>query len=123
MRSKTLKSIWAVAAGILVIVLLSIGTDAILESFVYRLNQILIIPLIYRTVYAIIGGYVCAMFAPQNPKKHVLILNCIGVVLGLMGVIFGWNLSAHWYPIALVITSAIAVYLGGNLRINKKIIR
>ena len=119
MNRKTLKSIWAVVAGILVIVLLSIGTDAILESFIYGLNQMLIIPLIYRTIYAVIGGYITAKLAPQNPKKHVLILNCIGIFMGLLGVIFGWNLSAHWYPIALVITSAVGVWYGGELRIKQ----
>lgn len=128
---KILKSIGSVLAGIIVIVVLSIATDALLEntgvfpSFAEQMAQgglfitwMLALALFYRTVYAFVGGYVTAMLAPSNPKKHVLILNCIGAVMGILGVIGGWNLSAKWYPISLVITSVIAVWYGGKYQIE-----
>lgn len=120
MNKRNLKSIWAVVAGVFVIVLLSIGTDVALNSLVYGYTEILIIPLIYRTIYAVIGGYVCAMLAPQNPKKHVLILNIIGAILGTLGAIGNWGLGNHWYPISLVITSVIGVWFGGVVQIKHR---
>lgn len=128
MNKKVLKSIWAVFAGILVIVILSIATDTLLESVGFFPpateglfdNSLLAIALAYRTIYAFVGGFVTAKLAPSNPKKHVMILLIIGVVLGILGVVAGWNLSQHWYPISLVFTSAFAVWLGGKKVIKKK---
>lgn len=121
---KKLKNVWAVLAGIITIVVLSILTDMILESIgIFPspseglfVTWMLVVALLYRTVYAVIGGYVTAKLSPDNPTRHVLILNIIGIIMGTLGVIGGWNLSQHWYPILLVITSAIAVWYGGKLR-------
>lgn len=123
-----IKSILSVFAGILVVVLLSVGTDMLLEKIglfppqsqgQYNTN-LLAIALLYRTVYAFLGGWVTAHLAPANPMKLVKIVLIIGTVMGILGVIGGWNLSAHWYPIALVITSAIAVWFGGKMGIKGK---
>lgn len=122
--NNTFKSIWAVFAGFLVVVILSVGTDAILESagifpppeqglFV---TWMLILAFVYRSIYTIAGGYVTAKLAPSNPKKHVTILGIIGTIAGLIGVIVGWNLSSHWYPIALAVTAYPLVWWGGKLR-------
>ncbi len=128
MNKNVLKSIWAVLAGILTVVILSIATDAILEAVGFFPPPskglfdptLLLIALIYRTVYAFLGGYVTAKLAPAKPKRHVKILLIIGTVMGLLGVIAGWNLSQHWYPISLVITSALAVWYGGKFGMKKK---
>ncbi len=116
------RSIVSVVAGFLVVVFLSVGTDSLLEAtgFFPSPDQglfdttLLGIALFYRTVYAFVGGYVTGKLAPSNPLKHVKILVVVGTIMGLLGVIAGWNLSQHWYPIALVITSAVAVWYGGK---------
>ena len=118
----TLKSIWAVFAGILVNVILSTATDFVLEklgifpppSGGLFITWMLALALAYRMVYTVLGGYVTAWAAPQNPMKHVWILGGIGIVLGSIGVVVGWNLSQHWYPIALVITAIPCTWLGGK---------
>jgi len=119
----TLKSIWAVLAGILVNVVLSTGTDTILEqtgifpSFgqgIY-VTWMLALALSYRLVYTVLGGYVTAKLAPANPMKHVTILASIGLVLGIVGIFVGWDLSEHWYPIALAATAFPATWYGGKL--------
>jgi hypothetical protein len=122
-----LKSIWSVVAGVLVIIILSIVTDLALEGagFFPRgqglFNPLLlVVSLAYRTFYASFGGYVTAKLAPSNKEKHVIALLIVGTIFGILGVIGGWNLSQHWYPISLVITSAIAVWLGGKLQMQKK---
>lgn len=122
------KNIWAVVAGIITIVVLSIATDFFLEKIGFfppisagpYSSVFLAIALIYRTIYAYLGGYVTGKLAPNNPRKHVTILLIIGTVMGILGVIGGWNLSAHWYPISLVFTSAAGVWYGGKLGMKEK---
>lgn len=119
----TLKSIGSVIAGFLVVVILSIITDMILEGagifppateglFV---TWMLTLALFYRTVYTVAGGYVTAKLAPQNPMKHVTVLGVIGTLAGIGGVVAGWNLSQHWYPIALAVLAFPSVWVGGKL--------
>jgi len=128
MNRTVFKSIWAVIAGILTVVVLSVGTDLFLEVIkffppasagLYE-TKLLEIALAYRTLYAFAGGYVTAKVAPKNPKKLVIILLIIGTIMGILGVVGGWNLSAHWYPIALVFTSAAGVWFGGKFGMRKK---
>ena len=121
------KSIGAVIAGVIIIVVLSVVTDMILEKTGVLPVQsqglftpYLLLALTYRTVYAAVGGYVTAALAPKNRMKHIIALEIIGTIMGILGVIAGWNLSAHWYPIALVFTSFVAVWCGGKLVVSKK---
>jgi hypothetical protein len=120
----TLKSIGSVLAGFITVVVLSTGTDALLEKVgifpppsemgIY-ITWMLVLALIYRTVYTVFGGYVTAWFAPQNPMKHVWALAILGQLGGLAGVYAGWELSAHWYPIALAVLAIPSVWLGGTI--------
>jgi hypothetical protein len=126
-KMKTLKSIGAVVAGFLVVALLSVITDSILETagiFTppeagFFTPWMLVTALIYRCIYTVLGGYITALLAPARPMRHVIILGSIGTVLAIVGTIVGWNLSAHWYPIALVITALPCTWLGGKLKKNK----
>lgn len=120
------KSIWSIVAGFLVVVILSMGTDFILESLALFPPQsepaaytagMLMIALIYRCVYTVAGGYVTAQLAPDRPVRHAIILGFVGIVAGTIGVVVAWNLSPHhWYPIALVITALPCTWLGGKLK-------
>ncbi len=127
-KGNVLKSIWAVLAGFLVVVLLSTMTDSLLESAglfpqpdanAYMPGWMLFLALLYRSAYTVLGGYVTAMLAPQNPMKHVKVLAVIGTIGGVIGMIVGWNLSEHWYPIALAVTAYPLVWWGGKLRLKK----
>ena len=119
----TFKSIVAVGLGFITVAVLSIVTDSILESLgIFPslgtglfIPWMLVVALVYRCIYTVIGGYVTAKLAPSNPMKHVIILGIIGTFAGIGGVIFGWNLSPHWYPIAIVVTAFPLIYLGGKL--------
>jgi hypothetical protein len=120
---KTLKSIGAVVAGFLTVVLLSVVTDAILEktgvlppvSGAPYVTWMLLLALAYRSVFTVAGGYVTARLAPDRPMRLVTILGILGTIGGIAGVVGGWNLSAHWYPIALAIGAFPCVWLGGKL--------
>lgn len=125
----SLKSIWAVVAGFLTVVILSIGTDAILqgtdlfppqsEPSAYT-PSLLLIALLYRTLFTVAGGYVAATLAPAKPLQHAIILGGVGIVAGTMGAIMTWDFTPHhWYPIALVVESVPCTWLGGRLKIKK----
>ena len=120
-----LKSIGAVVAGFATVFILSIGTDFLLEKLgIFPLPSeqglfitwMLVVAFAYRSVYAVLGGYITAMLAPDKPMRLVTILGIIGTIVGFVGVYVGWNLSHHWYPIALAVTAFPLVWLGGKLR-------
>jgi hypothetical protein len=125
---KTARSIGAVVAGIMTNVILSVAVDFVLEStgIFPPVGEgkfdtwMLVLALSYRCVFAVAGGYVTARLAPKEPMRHVIILACIGIALGIIGTIVGWNKSAHWYPLALVITAFPCTWLGGKLSKTKK---
>jgi uncharacterized membrane protein YfcA len=111
-----LKSVWAVLAGFLVVGILSSVTDSIVGADIS--TKMLALALVYRSIYTFAGGYITARLAPQNPMKHVLVLAGIGFAAGVVGVFAGWDLSAHWYPIAIAITGPLFVWLGGRYRVR-----
>ncbi len=120
----TLKSIGAVVGGFLVVVMLSTGTDWILERIGLFpgpsadglfITWMLVLAFVYRSVYAVLGGFVTAYLAPSHPMRHVYVLAFIGTIGGIAGVITGWELSQHWYSIALAATAFPLVWWGGRL--------
>ncbi|MFZ4620586.1 MAG: hypothetical protein ACOYNS_08505 [Bacteroidota bacterium] len=119
-----LKNIGAVFAGFLTVVILSVGTDAVLEAAGIFPSQehglfitwMLAVALAYRSVYTVAGGFVTAQLAPSDPMKHVKILASIGTAAGIAGVIIGWDLSQHWYPIAIAVTAFPLTWFGGWLK-------
>lgn len=125
MNKNLSRSITAVVAGFLTVALLSIVTDRILEAIgVFPaptetglfVTWMLALALLYRSVYAVAGGYVTSWLAPQNPMKHVKVLGILGLIGGVTGVIVGWNLSQHWYPITLAVTAFPLTWWGGKLK-------
>ena len=106
---KYLRPVLSIISGFLTVVILSTFTDFILESLhilpvasagLYSRN-LLLLALFYRTLYTILGGFVTAYVVRKNPMKFALILGILGTIAGVAGVIAGWNLSEHWYPISL----------------------
>lgn len=99
----TFKSIWAVLAGVIVIVLLSAGTDTALETLGiftppdqgFFTTWMVITAFVYRFIYTVIGGYVTASLAPDRPLRHAVILGIVGTVLGIIGCFVAWDLSPH----------------------------
>ncbi|MDQ2765905.1 MAG: hypothetical protein M3Y30_02005 [Gemmatimonadota bacterium] len=119
------KSIWAVVAGFLVIIVLSLGVDQILHLLhVYppwkepmwdsKLNAL---ALSYRLLFDTFGSYVTAKLAPRAPLKHALIGGFLGLVLSLGGIIVAvkGNIGPVWYPVALALSSPITAWIGGML--------
>ena len=124
---KALRSIGAVLAGFLAVVVLSVGTDAILEGTgmlappdkpELLTTAMLVAALAYRTVYTIVGGYVTAWLAASKPVAHAIALGVLGMVVGSLGAVLMWKLGNNWYAIALVVEAIPCTWLGARLRMK-----
>jgi len=122
------RSISALLAGFLVVVILSLGTDIVLHAVgVYpRLGQpmndaLFLLATAYRTVYGVVGSYITARQAPDRPMEHALLGGAVGLALSTAGAVVTWNrgpaFGPHWYPLALVATAMPCAWAGGRLRL------
>jgi hypothetical protein len=121
-----LRSIGAVLAGLVVVIVLSTGADAVLDATgVYPPAgepmtdpKLYALALAYRCVFTVMGGWVTARLAPASPGKHVLVLAGIGLVLGSLGVVaaLATNLGPAWYAIAVAVTGPLCTVLGGAIQ-------
>jgi len=121
-----LRSVGAVAAGLLAIIVLSIGTDAILRLVgVFPSDGTAMGQTCYalatghRLVWSIAGCALAARLAPTRPMLHAMVLGLIGVVLSAAGVAVAWGkgpeFGPRWYPIALVLIALPCAWVGGML--------
>ena len=125
-RPSTWKSVWAVLAGFIVIVVTSTAVDAVLHvAGIFppmgqaMSNGFFVLATAYRIVFGILGCYVTARLAPDRPLTHALWLGYVGVVISAVATVITWNkgpeFGPHWYPIALVLISIPCAWLGGKL--------
>jgi hypothetical protein len=121
--------VWPVVAGFLCVVIFSTVTDMVLQALgifppqsasTQYLPWMLSLALVYRTLYTIAGGFITAWLSPADPMKRVWVLAILGQAGGIAGVIFGWNLSAHWYPIMIAVLAIPSVWFGGLLWLQMK---
>jgi hypothetical protein len=128
--ARILRSIGAVLAGVLLVFILSLGTDVLLHAtgifppwFQPMSTPLWVLATAYRIVYGIAGGYLTARLAPDRPLGHALILGVVGLVLSIAGVVGTWNAGPEygprWYPIALVVTALPCAWLGGRVFVSK----
>jgi hypothetical protein len=118
------KSVWAVVAGVLFIVVVTTLVDMVLHQVrvfpdmkVPLTDALSLLATSYRVVISVAGAWLTARLAPRNPMKHALILGVVGTVLGLVGVVATWNLGMgpRWYPIALAVLAVPQCWAGGML--------
>jgi glycerol uptake facilitator-like aquaporin len=116
----TLKSIWAILAGFLLVVILSVGTDVLLEKtelmkqpFDSNPVGFIIFVIFYRSFFGTTGSYLTARLSPGKPMMHSLIGGAIGLLLTIVGTVVMWDTPPHWYPIALIVTTLPGAWLGG----------
>ena len=110
------RSIGAVLAGFVAVVILSLATDAVMHvTGIFpplgqpMSNAVLLLATIYRTIFAIAGCYLTARLAPDRPMPHAMVGGVIGLVLSTVGAVVTWNkgpaFGPHWYPLALIATA------------------
>ncbi len=120
------RSIGALLAGFVVVVVLSIATDlALHRAGIFPAlgrsmsNALFLLATAYRTLYSVVGSYITARLAPNRPMQHALLGGAIGLVLSVVGAVVTWNkdLGPHWYPLALVATALPCAWVGGKIRL------
>ena len=125
-QSRILRRVGAVLAGLLFVIIITSATDALMHATgVFpplgqpMADSLFVLALAYRIIYSIIGGYITARLAPDQPVKHALVLGAIGFVLGLAGTVATWNrgpeFGPKWYPLLIMLTAIPSVWLGGKL--------
>ena len=120
MNKSIFKSIGAVLAGFLVIVILSVGTDTILEQTgvlprgALFDTGLLLLALMYRSLYSVIGAYITARLAPDRPMRHALALGVWGIFMSALGTLAARDLGPAWYGLALVLVSLPLAWLGAK---------
>lgn len=129
MKRNLLKSIWAIFAGFIFVVVVSIVTDIVLtniglmkQPFHLNTTSFIAFVVLYRCLYGTTGSYLTAKLAPNRPMKHAIIGGIVGLIIATIGTIAMWDKSPHWYPIALIITALPCAWLGANLFVKRKAI-
>ncbi len=123
---RTLRSIGAVLAGLLAIIIITTATDLVMHTTgVFppagqpMSNALWLLATAYRIVYGVAGGYMTARLAPDRPMRHALVLGVVGLALSIVGVVATWDrgpdFGPKWYPLALVAVAIPSAWLGGKL--------
>lgn len=124
MNPNTKKSIWAIAAGILAIIIVTTVVDIMLHAVrVFPpmdqplTNALALLATTYRVIIGVGGAWLTACLAPDRPMRHALILGCVGTCLALAGVVATWNmgLGPRWYPIALFVLAIPQCWAGAKI--------
>ncbi len=110
-------------AGFFTIVVLSVGTDAVLQAtgvfppFGQPMpDTLFVLAAAYRIVYGIAGSYLTARLAPDRPMQHALALGVVGLVLSTAGAVAMWDAGPAWYSLAIIVIAMPCAWAGGKLR-------
>jgi len=118
------RSVWAVVAGVLFIIVVTTLVDIVLHvtKVFPPMNQpiddrLALLATSYRIVISIFGAWLTARLAPNRPMRHALILGLVGVVLGTVGIVSTWNLGLgpRWYAILLAVLAIPQCWVGGKI--------
>lgn len=123
------RSLAALLAGMLVGIVLSLGTDIVLHAMgvfppwgesMAGFEGALLLATVYRTVYGVAASYIIARLAPDRPMQHALVGGIIGLAASTVGAAVTWNkgpaFGPHWYPLALIVLALPQAWVGGKLR-------
>lgn len=128
MDKNILKSVAALLAGFVVVVVLSLGSDVVLHAIHFYppwgasmvgFEGTLLLATFYRTLFGVLGSYITARLAPDRPMGHALVGGVIGLVLSIVGAAVTWNkgpaFGPHWYPLTLIVLAVPQAWLGGKI--------
>ena len=124
------RSIWAVVAGVLFIIVVTTLVDIVLHvtKVFPPMNQpiddrLALLATSYRVVISICGAWLTARLAPNRPMRHAMILGLVGVVLGTVGVVSTWNLGLgpRWYAILLAVLAIPQCWVGGKIYTARRV--
>ncbi len=125
--NRVLRRIGALFAGLLVVVVPSIATDAVLHATgVFRPegqltpDPVWLLATAYRLAYGIAGCYVAARLAPDRPMRHAVGLSLVGVAVSIVGAFVAWDkgpeFGPRWYGVAVFAIQLPCGWIGGRLQ-------
>ncbi len=119
---RPLRSVGAVVAGLLVIVVLSTAADAVLHAtgvyppYPQRMSDgLFVLATAYRIAFGVAGCYLTARLAPNWPLAHALVLGAVGTVLSTAGAVAMWDYGPAWYSLAIIAISLPCAWAGARL--------
>jgi hypothetical protein len=110
------RSVAAVVAGLIAIVVTHTGADAIMHAtgVFPRAGEVM-----SDALFGVALAYVTVRLAPARPMKHALVLGGIGTLLSLAGLLAtlgrGPEFGPLWYPLALALASLPCCWLAATL--------
>lgn len=119
-----LRSIAAVVAGFLSIMVLSLGADRVVRAVHPTAFDatggtaavpLLVLSVVYVGVFAIAGCWLTARLAPHHPMRHALILGALGLAFSLVGTTIAWDRAPVWYHVLQLALVMPYAWLGGWL--------
>jgi hypothetical protein len=131
-----MRNILAILAGFVLTLLLTRGTDILLEGVGifptveeqqkngFNVLWMNIVAIFYRIVFTMLGGYITARTAASNPGRNVNILGIIGTIIAVVGNIVVYqipemaNVLPLWFSVVLVLIAYPFTYAGGRLAIR-----
>jgi len=120
---RVLRSIGAVAAGLVAIFAITTVTDIVMHAAGIfppvgappMSGALFLLAFAYRLVFDVAGCWLTARLAPARPMRHALVLGAIGFVLSIAGAAAMWNAGPAWYPLALAASALPCAWLGARL--------
>jgi hypothetical protein len=124
------RSVAALLAGLAVNAVLSSATDMLLVALgvfpplsefghpASFSDSLLLLALLYRTAYGVLGCYITARLSPRRPMTHAMVLGGIGFAIGSIGAVATWGTWTSWYSLAIIAVTLPSAWLGGWL--NKR---
>lgn len=122
-----MRTVWAIVAGMLVVIVLSLCTDTVLHAtgiyppwFQPMSTGLWVLATAYRIVYSILGAYVAVRLAPDRPMWHAMVFGIVGLVLGAIGAAANWNggpeYGPKWFSLGLIAISLPCSWAGAVLQ-------
>lgn len=119
------RRVGAVLAGVAAVVILSHACDAAMHaSGVFppfgqpMADGLFALALAYRSLFAVVGGFVTARLAPTRPMAHAMVLGSIGTLAGFGGVLAcvnaGSELGPQWYAVLVMLGALPGSWLGAR---------
>lgn len=120
------KSIMAVAAGLLSLIILTyiatmVATIVILSGNVNPSSNpvFLIISAVYIVLFGINAGFITASVSTETPQRDIAILSAIVFILWIISAAIQFHNQPIMYSLLLLIILPMAVLAGGQIKINR----
>ncbi|MES2681486.1 MAG: hypothetical protein V4635_16435 [Bacteroidota bacterium] len=133
MKKTALKNISAVILGFSITLVLTRGTDILLENtgifptveqqqkFGFNILWMNLVAISYRIVFTIAGGFITVKLSASKPIRNIMILGITGTMIAIAGNLVVSQIPEMadvlplWFSIALVIIAYPSVWIGGRL--------